>query len=496
MRKRTILALVIAAMMVLAGCSTGETGTTAEPTDDTTAEETTVATTTATTEAPTTTTDDEEDYPEVKTEDCAHRPDGDDALVDVSGACLPFNSDAVYKRVMDMAGVDLDKGPSVKAIPARQTSRYDLGFDNETFGATMGIAPDGTPSVFVPGFAQPNSNPDGTVNPAVTMRYIGLWNDTALQDELGIQYGPDDVEVTAAHEFLHVVQFYQGSQERLAANLTSEGVNLADVELAMVEGSASFFESEYQRLYMDNPNAMRNFSAWANSSAYTMKQLGPYVAGSHYTRWYLNGSTENFEKIYDNPPVSMEQILHKYAPDEELPKNLSVDGEVSSDWSTPSSAKTKGELFLRSALRSGVSGPKAADGAKGWGQDGVIEFQNTSYSAAGNYKYGYGWAIRFDDATEAAEFESIFQEWLDSKGSIGNGLYGESADQTYRMVVVSDETIVVLAGHEDFTEYATVSGNTTHVEIEHTSTSQTTQSTEDEDDESLVAASVHVRPVA
>jgi hypothetical protein len=504
MTKRTLIALAVAAMLVLAGCSTGGTGTTASPTDDTTAAETDAAsateTTAPTTETQTTTSDgeddEEQDYPEVKTENCAHRP-GDDALVSVTGACLPFNSETVYQRVMDMAGVDLDKGPSVTAIPARETSRYDFGFDNDTFGATMGIAPDGQPSVFVPGFAAPNSNPDGTVNPAVTMRYIGLWNDTALQEELGIQYGPEDVEVTLAHEFLHVIQFYQGSQSRLAANLTTDGVNLADVELAMVEGSASFFESQYQREYMNNPDAMRDFSAWANSSAYAMKQLGPYVAGSHYTRWYLNGSTENFQKIYDNPPVSMEQILHKYPPDEELPKNLSVTGEVSSDWATPSSAATKGELFLRSALRSGVSGPEAAAGAKGWGQDGVITFQNTSYSSEGNYKYGYGWAIRFDNSSEASEFERIFQDWLAEKGEYGDGLYGSSADQTFRMVTVSDETVVVLAGHEDFTSQASVSGNTTAVEIEHTGSEQTADSQSDDDEEeSVVAATGHARPIA
>ncbi|NHN41188.1 hypothetical protein G9C85_05995 [Halorubellus sp. JP-L1] len=512
MTNRTLIAVVLAVTMVLAGCSTGtNTGTTA-PTDDTTTAETTVATTTeadstttsadssddTTTAEPTTTT---EDYPEVKTENCRYSGEGDDDIVRESGACLPFDADEVYKRVADMADIDIDKGPSVNSIPARETSRYDFNFNNDTFGATMGIAPDGQPSVFVPGYASPNSNPDGTVSPAVTMRYIGLWNDTALQEELGIRYTAADAEVTAAHEFLHVMQFYQGSQERLAQNLSSEGVNLADVELAMVEGSASFFESQYQREYMDNPDAMRNFSAWSNANAYSMKQLGPYVAGSHYTRWYLNGSTENFEKIYDNPPKSMEQILHKHPPDEELPKNLSVNGEVSSEWATPSSAETKGELFLRSALRSGVSGDDAAAGAAGWGQDGAIAFQNTSYSAAGNYKYGYGWAIRFDNATEAAEFETIFQEWLESKGPQENGVYGESDDQTFRMIEISEETVVVLAGHEDFTTQATASGDTTAVVIEHTGENQTqsdavTDDGDDEDDESTVAGSVHVRPLA
>ena len=491
---RTLLALVLAATMVLAGCSGGTgTGTTA-PVDDATDAETTVATSTERTD---TTTDEETtaepttevDYPAVKTEDCKHRGEDDDDIVDESGACLPFDSDAVYERVVEMAGVDIDRGPTVNAIPARETRRFDFNFNNDTFGATMGIAPDGTPNVFSPGYAQPVANGG---DPAVTLRYIGYWNDSALQTQLGIDFSAREAESVAAHEFLHVIQFYRGSQQRLLRNLTSEGVNREDVLLANIEGSASFFEAEYQREYLDVPNPERNLSEWANASPFSMSQLGPYVLGEHYTRWYLDNATEDFEKLYDDPPVSMEQIIHKYPPDEALPKNLSVRGEVSSDWSSPSSPETKGELFLRSALRSGVSGPEAAAGAAGWGQDGAITFQNTSYSAAGNYEYGYGWAIRFDNATEADEFTSIFQAWLESKGPEENGVYVQADGQTFRMVEVSDETVVVLAGSEAFTRQATVSGNTTEVVIEHTGEDQT-QSVAD--DESIVAASSHARPL-
>ncbi|NHN41189.1 hypothetical protein G9C85_06000 [Halorubellus sp. JP-L1] len=491
MQDRTFLALALALTLVLAGCTGGSDRTTASSTIATTDGATTESETTATTDGATTEPTGTEstgtesttvaDPPEVKTENCRYGGEGDDEIVRESGACLPFDADTVYRRVLEMAGVDLDEGPTLRAIPARETDRFEFGFNDATFGATMGIAPDGPPSVFVPGFAQPNQNPDGTVSPAVTMRYVGLWNDSALQDDLDITYTARDAEVTAAHEFLHVVQFYRGSQQRLARNLTSEGVNLADVELAVVEGSATFFEAEYQREHMNESDAGRNRSAWANASAYAMAQLGPYVTGADYARWYLNGSTENFEKLYDDPPVSMEQIIHKYEPDEELPKNLSVNGEVSSEWATPSFPETRGELFLRSALRSGVNGSQAARGAAGWGQDRVVAFQNTSFSPQGYYKYGWGWTIRFDDATEAAEFETIFQEWLEAKDLRESGVYGEDEHETFRLIEVSDETVVVLAGHEDFTTQATASGNTTQVVVEHTSRDQTGED-EDEDE--------------
>jgi hypothetical protein len=504
MDRRTIQGLVLVATLVLAGCAGGGPPTTAPSTTDATAAPdatepmtATTDTTDATTEASTATTTRSETTtetpPTVQTENCRYRGEDDDDIVRESGACLPFDADTVYRRVAEMAGVDVEKGPSLRAIPARETNRFSFPFSNATFGATMGIAPDGRPSVFVPGYASPNSSSDGTVTPVVTMRYVGLWNDTALQDELGISYTAADAEVTAAHEFLHVIQFYRGSQERLTRNLTSRGVNLRDVRLALIEGSASFFESQYQREYMDDPDAMRNRTAWANTTPYAMKQLGPYVTGADYARWYLNGSTENFEKLYDDPPVSMEQIIHKYAPDEERPKDLQLRGQLSSDWVTTSFPKTKGELFLRSALRSGVSGEKAARGAAGWGQDRVLAFQNTSFSPQGYYKYGWGWAIRFDDATEAEEFTSIFQAWLESKGPEKNGVYVQADGQTFRMVEVSDETVVVLAGNEAFTRQTRVTGNNTNVVIEHTETVQTGNGTAtDESDETATSATARI----
>lgn len=483
MTNRTLIALAVAAMLVLAGCS-GGTSTTAAPTDDTTAAETSTATETTaastetTTEEPTTTTQ--------ESQDCEHRAGDDDDIVQESGVCLGFDADQVYRNVLEMAGEeDFDEGPSVRSLSPEETDPYsfsDFGFDSDSFQAVMGIAPEGTPSVYVAGFASPGG---AGGNVEVVLRYIGNQSSDAYSP--GRTQNASEAEVTAAHEFLHAMQFYKGYQERLARNMTMPGVsvNNEDLSLALTEGSAVYFESEYQEEYMGREDISRSVSQWRNRSAFSMYTLGPYVMGERYTKFRVN-STAEFQKLYDNPAHSMEQVMHNYMPSEELPLNISVTGSVSSDWSTPSSAKTKGELFLRSALRSGVSGEKAAAGATGWGQDGLITFQNTSYSAAGNYKYGYAWAVRYDNASEGIEGHRIFQEWLESKGEIGNGLYGSNTDSTFRMVQLSNETIVIVAGHEDFVTQAAVSGNTTTVEIEHTSTSQLDDESadEDEDDES------------
>jgi hypothetical protein len=164
--------------------------------------------------------------------------------------------------------------------------------------------------------------------------------------------------------------------------------------------------------------------------------------------------------------------MHLHPPDEELPKRLRVDGRVSSDWATPSEPTTKGELFLLAALRSGVPGRDAARAAAGWGADGVVEFRNASYSPSGQYETGYAWAVRFDDASEGEEFASTFDSWLESTGSLEDGVYVADDGQAYRVVEVSAETYVVLAGHQAFVRQASVGGNASTVVVEHTENDQ------------------------
>lgn len=472
-------------MLLVAGCSGTDGGTdstTVETTGETTDGGTTADETATETAEP---TDAETRSGEEEVEQRCEYRSGDDDLVQVEGACLGFDANEVYLRVMEMAGSDVDKGPSVRALSPDETEPYtfdQFGFSNESFQATMGIAPDGTPDVFVGGYAAPQSNPGGDTEVNVVMRYI----DTDAGPGERAQ-DPAEAEITLAHEFLHSIQFYEGSQDRLAANLTSDGVNIGDVETALVEGSAVYFESEYQEQYMGRENVSRNVTAWANATPFAMYTLGPYVMGERYTKFRVD-STSEFQKLYNNPPVSMEQIMHNEMPGEDPPKELAVergDGSVWNHYST----ETKGELFLRSSLRAGVSGPDAAAGAEGWGADRVMVFQNQSYGDA--YKYGYAWTLRFDDDTEQDEFRRIFGDWLESRGELTDGVYEADDDTTYRMIEISDETVVVLAGHERFTSQTVAVGNTSHVTVTMTEDDRAGEDSADsDDDERLVAASV------
>ncbi|WP_435364496.1 hypothetical protein [Haloarchaeobius sp. DYHT-AS-18] len=476
--KRPLLALTLALMLLVAGCNTAtqDTSTTVEGTEAATSTATTVQPTTTATQTPTAT---QTTTPEPAAEDCEFSGQGDDDIVQESGVCLGFDADQVYRNILEMTGSNVTQGPSIQSKSPEQTTPYtfdQFGFSNQSFQAVMGIAPEGTPSVYVAGYAQPQMNPDGGVEVNVVMRYIAKQDGSPAP---GRTQNASEAEVTAAHEFLHAVQFYQGSQDRLASNLRSDGVNLANVETSLIEGSAVYFESEYQEQYMGKEAASRSVEQWANSSAFSMYTLGPYVMGERYTKFRVN-STAEFEKLYDNPAVTMEQIMHNKMPDEDLPKELTVEQGSDSVWNQYSKS-TKGELFLRSSLRAEVSGELAAAGAEGWGADRVMQFQNTSY--AESYKYGYGWTVRFDNASEKDEFVDVYQQWLDNRGTEQNGVYAMDEAHNYRMVDIDSETVVILAGHENFVTQATATGNNTHVTITMTDSKQVGSVQADDDGE-------------
>ncbi|WP_439027228.1 hypothetical protein [Haloarchaeobius sp. DT45] len=492
--KRPLLALTLALMLLVAGCNTTDQGTstTVEGTEVPTSAATTAQTTTETQTETQTATDTTTSEP--AKESCQYSGKGDDDIVQESGVCLGFDADQVYRNILEMTGSNVTQGPSIQSKSPDQTTPYtfeQFGFSNQSFQAVMGIAPETTPQVYVAGYAQPQNNPDGGVEVNVVMRYIAKQDGSPAP---GRTQNASEAEVTAAHEFLHAIQFYQGSQDRLASNLRSDGVNLANVETSLIEGSAVYFESEYQEQYMGKEAASRSVEQWANSSAFSMYQLGPYVMGERYTKFRVN-STAEFEKLYDNPAVTMEQIMHNKMPDEDLPKELTVEQGSDSVWNQYSKS-TKGELFLRSSLRAEVSGELAAAGAEGWGADRLMQFQNTSY--AESYKYGYGWTVRFDDAAEKEEFVDIYQQWLDSRGEEQNGVYVMDTEHTYRMVDIDSETVAILAGHEDFVTQATATGNNSHVTITMTDSQQTgsVQADDDSDERVVVGQQAPTRVVA
>lgn len=67
--------------------------------------------------------------------------------------------------------------------------------------------------------------------------------------------------------------------------------------------------------------------------------------------------------------------------------------------------------------------------------------------------YGYAWVVRWDDATEAEEFERAFAD------------YHENVSVPLGLESVGDETTVLVSGPEAFVENATATGTAGNVTV-------------------------------
>jgi hypothetical protein len=253
-----------------------------------------------------------------------------------------------------------------------------------------------------------------------------------------------------AHEFVHVFQFeagFDGLQPE--ADLDDLDLRRARpfLKTVMTEGSAEYVQERYRLRYQNaSLNQTRLGDDWKAAAAYVRHRIAPYEYGSRYFALRAQNATEVTD-VYDDPPRTAEQVLHGYDPDDERALPLTVDATDGETGFETTGAVTKGELFARLALSSELDWERAAAAAEGWGMDRL------QYFAGGSGTDGYAWTLRWDDASDAAEFTESFRT------------YDSRNDAAFRVEAVTDETVVVFAGADAFVEDASATGNTSSVTI-------------------------------
>jgi hypothetical protein len=215
--------------------------------------------------------------------------------------------------------------------------------------------------------------------------------------------------------------------------------------MAMVEGSAEYVQERYAIRYQNaSVNQTAIPDAWTNASAFARLQLAAYEYGSRYFALRIDDPAA-VRDVYRNPPRTTEQLLHGDTPDEEPTKSLTVVTNTSNSSYTSLGGSTKGELFTRIALSTELDWNRSARAASGWGMDRLTLFSGQ--------KNAYAWTLRWDDASEADEFQRAFEE------------YAAAKESPFRLERVSDQTVVVSAGTETFVANATATGNDSSVTI-------------------------------
>lgn len=405
MQTNSVVAVALAVLFVTAGCQapaapradaeTPTQSTTQEPTDTT---ETTTTTTT-----------------------------GETQLVSVSGS-LPYNVSRIYHRVGRMLDVPRHQRPPTTVQVKEPPEGGSRGTASTSgFVKVVGIEP------------LPSKGEDGgVVTGAITRGTVVTLYDHPNASQ---RYQQN----VLAHEFVHVYQTQLPVRKGIRD--LDRRRNRLFIATAMIEGSAEYVQERYGIRYQNvTLNQTKIPARWKNASAYVRWRVSPYEYGSRYFAMRVENSSQVTE-VYRNPPRTTEQIVHGHAPDEELAKPLDTNvGETSADV-TLRGRTTKGELFTRIALSSELEWQRAADAAEGWGMDRLLTFRVD----AGDR--GYAWVLRWDDPSEAREFQRAFAD------------YAEQRNRSFRAEAVGDETVVVFAGAEAFVRNASASGTSSNVTV-------------------------------
>ena len=272
----------------------------------------------------------------------------------------------------------------------------------------------------------------------------------------------DSARLLAAHEFVHYVQLQNDRfrQVNAATDATTDGIYARQ---ATTEGAAVFTtDSLLERHAPDAPDGPRNTDLYEGIAAAV-----PNGSASQWRNsWYLLGERyvdariddpANLTAVYESPPTTSEQVIHRLAPEAEPPTPLTVQVETGSEYVLGGTDR-KGEAYTRYVLENGLASDRAAGAAAGWGNDTAISFRPVD----GEGNTGYVWIHRWDDADNATEFAEAAREYL---GIVENGtttLDGVPA----RFETLEDRTTVFVIGPQQFQDTVTFTLNRVNIVVE------------------------------
>lgn len=353
--------------------------------------------------------------------DTSSRTTGSPRTISVEGGSLPYDPDGVWARVESMRGVDVGKPLTVRL----ESISGSLASDPPPFDRALGVE------------APPEPLLGRGVTPNVADGNVVKLNADRIDTRVAL-------EGTLAHEYVHVVQMRNRVPESLWASF-GDSPTLDDrfAYRAVLEGSADYVETRYRRQYLpDSSGAIED--RYRNAATTAKRVLAPYYFGARYVNATVESPTD-LDAVYESPPQTTEELIHRLPPGSEQPAALDV--SVATDVEH-TNRRQFGELFVRSLFGTGLNESAAAELADGWGNDRQLEFEGTNST-------GFAWVLRWDDAANATEFENGVATYLEQTDTPG----------PVRVDRVAPETTVLFAGDESFVQNATASGGNSTVTV-------------------------------
>jgi hypothetical protein len=180
----------------------------------------------------------------------------------------------------------------------------------------------------------------------------------------------------------------------------------ADAESDLDMETEVGMESEVNTALLDDaPNFVRE------------SMIFPYMAGQTFIlAIYDESGWEGVNGVWDNPPVSTEQILHPARYPDDVPTPVALPADLA-EWLGMATQRpweeyvrnTWGEFQLRTMLAEQVSQGMAVDGADGWDGD---QFVFLSDGEAELVVISSVW----DSASEARQARTTWRAWLEESG--------------------------------------------------------------------------------
>ncbi|SEW09200.1 hypothetical protein [Halobacterium jilantaiense] len=251
------------------------------------------------------------------------------------------------------------------------------------------------------------------------------------------------VEQVLAHEFVHVAQVRQNMVPWFGGRAGAvDSLDEQFARRALVEGGAVYVTDAYTRAHQPGLGSQTDqmAAAYANASAANRFVYGQYRFGAQYANATLDGPAD-LPDLYEDPPETTENVLHPGTRDDPLALNVTVEAE--SVDRERSQTRRAGELLARVVLRQTTTRSTAREAAAGWGTDRVLAFATPNGSSV-------AWVTRWDTPADADEFAAAARTLGDRQ-----------TDNTYRTERVTEDTVVVFAGSEQFVANAEASGNVT-----------------------------------
>ncbi|WP_436909528.1 hypothetical protein [Halosimplex marinum] len=349
---------------------------------------------------------------------------GESDPVVVRGGELPVNATAVYQRVERVMDADApvptvrvkDDGPINFSTTGLTPVREALGYRRDAGS----VARCGQ---FYPAFATGDT---------VTIAPGNL--------------SADAVELILAHEYVHILQDEVEGYDRVS------DIERFAVSRALSEGSAVYVADRYADRYDrrwngETPLAIRE-CIYDRVGDATRELAGRYYFGARHFEQRVD-SPANLSAVYRSPPRTTEQVIHGLGPDEEPVANLSVSVRQRGRW-IGDTRERAGELRLRSWLRTGVDADRAATAATGWGADERLAFDRGE-------RTGVAWVLRMDSESDADELAAALDD-LEATLESRNATSVETAR-------VGDETVVAFAGPGSFVADAAATGSAGDVTV-------------------------------